>query len=88
MEPFWIANIVGAFACVDHAQSGIEYFDDGAIRFIDKLGLTPMSGGSYPPIFRLAEFLPVIIVSDVVKEALAAHQITGFTFYRPEDFSL
>jgi hypothetical protein len=73
---------------VDHSQSDLDYYDDGKIRFIDKLALTPMPGSKHARIFRLAEFLPVMIVSDVLKNALTEQKITGFTFYKPEDFSL
>jgi hypothetical protein len=88
LSPYWIANILGKIACVDHSQSDLDYYDDGKIRFIDKLALTPMPGSKHARIFRLAEFLPVMIVSDMLKNALTEHKITGFTFYKPEDFSL
>lgn len=88
LSPYWIANIVGRFSCVDHEKSDLDYYNDGSIQFIDKLVLKPIPGGNYARIFRLAEFLPVMIVSDILKNALTEQNITGFTFYRPEDFSL
>lgn len=88
LSPYWIANITETFGCVDHQQSDLDYYNDGSIQFIDKLVLTHIPGGNHARIFRLAEFLPVMIVSDIVKNALTGNGITGFTFYRPEDFSL
>lgn len=87
-EPYWIGNIVGKHSCVDHDNSELEYFADGDIEFIDKLALIPMQEGEYGDIFRLAEFLPLIVVSDRLKVSLQEAGIKGFTFYKPEDFSL
>lgn len=86
--PFWIANIIGKHACIDYDASDIEYFDDGGIEFIDKLVLKSMNEEPYGHIFRLAEFLPVILVSHALKDALEQSAVTGFTFYKPEEFSL
>lgn len=86
--PFWIANIIGKHASIDHDASDLDYFDDGGIEFIDKLVLKSMKEEAYGHIFRLAEFLPVILVSDALKVALELSAVTGFTFYKPEEFSL
>ena len=67
LQPYWIANIIGKVACVDHDQSELEYYNDGQIRFIDKLVLIPTKSTKYGHIFRLAEFLPVIIISETLK---------------------
>jgi len=88
LRPYWIANVVGKAACVDHGRSELEYGDDGQIRFIDKLALVAMEGLPHGHIFRLAEFLPLLLVSEPLKNALIERGITGFTHYRPEDFSL
>lgn len=88
LAPFWIANIVGRSACVDHDLSDMDYYPDGDIRFIDRLALTPMADEEGPRIFRMAEFLPAMIANDAVKDAIVEQRITGFSFYRPEDFSL
>jgi hypothetical protein len=88
LEPYWIANIVGKIACVDQEKSELEYYEDGQIKFIDKLVFKPMKDLQYGHIFRYAEFLPVIVVSDELKNALQGHDVSGFAFYRPEEFSL
>jgi hypothetical protein len=84
--PYWIANVIGAVACVDHARSELDFHQDGGIRYIDSLALRTDAG--LPRMFRLAEFLPLIIVGDEVRQMLVAHRITGFAFYRPGEFSL
>ena len=88
LVPYWIANIIGKVACVDRAGSSLVCFDDGQIQFIDKLVLLPMTDGQHGHIFRLAEFLPAIVISDALKEALTDSGVTGFTYYKPEEFSL
>jgi len=88
LTPYWIANIVGKIACVDKEKSELEYYDDGQIKFIDKLALKPMQHLQYGHMFRCAEFLPVIMVSEELKAALQARRISGFRYYLPEEFSL
>jgi len=39
-------------------------------------------------IFRLSEFLPILIISDSLKTALIQNNVTGFKIYKPELFSL
>jgi len=85
---YFIANVVGKYACVDQGASEVDYFDDGDIEFIDKLVLSLDKNIDYGHIFRLAEFPPVLVISDALKQALEDTAITGFKIYKPEEFSL
>lgn len=87
-EDYWIANVVGKHECVDQERSELELFGDGAIMFIDGLVLEPDAATEYGHIFRLAEFPPVLVISDDLKRSLERADVTGFRIYRPEEFSL
>lgn len=87
-DSYFIANIIGKYACVDDAGSELEYFDDGDIQFIDKLALDLAPQTDYGHIFRLGEFPPILVISDLLKQRLEASGVTGIKIYRPEDFSL
>ena len=87
-QDYCIANVVGKYACVDKEASELDLFDDGDIQFIDKLVLNLNSEDDYEHIFRLAEFPPILIISDILKTALIKNNITGFKIYKPESFSL
>ena len=84
---YYIANVIGLIDCIDHEKSKLVIDeDDGDIEFIDKMVLKDPGNEGYPDIFRISEFLPIIIVSDSVKMALKS--FSGFIFYKPEDYSL
>lgn len=85
---YCIANVVGKFACVDESESELEYYDDGDIEFIDKLSLELDDETDYGHIFRLAEFPPILVISDALKKGLESAAVTGFKIYKPEEFSL
>ncbi len=87
-EEYCFANIVGKFSCVDFEESELELYDDGDIQFIDKLVLNLSDDIDYGHIFRLAEFLPIVVISDELKQALEESGATGFKLYAPEDFEL
>ena len=85
---YFIANIIGKRSCLNKSMSEIEYYDNGDVQFIDKLSLNLHEGDNYGNIFRLAEFLPILIVSDKLKNSLEENSVSGFSFYKPEGFSL
>ncbi len=87
-ENYYVANIIGSYACVDHAESELELFDDGSIEFIDKLVLKLDERNDYEHVFRLAEFPALLIISQMLKDSLLESKITGFKFYEPSEFSL
>lgn len=87
-ESYCIANIVGKLACVDKAESELDLFDDGEIEFIDKLTLDLDPDTDYGHIFRLAEFPPILVISDLLKTKIEDAKLTGFKIYKPEEFSL
>ncbi|NRD74008.1 hypothetical protein HQQ94_12315 [Shewanella sp. VB17] len=85
---YYLANVIGAFECVDYEHSDIELWPNGKIEQIDALAFIDTSEMDLPPIFRLSSFLPLVIVNDEIKQAFEANNITGFKFYKPEDFYL
>jgi hypothetical protein len=87
-ENYCIANVIGKYACVDHQESELEYFDDGDIQFIDKLVLNLEEGNDHGHIFRLAEFPALLMISQQLKDMIVESNITGFKIYKPEEFSL
>jgi len=82
-----VFNVIGAVACIDFARSDVERRASGAIRFINKLILRDDLTDA-PPIFRAAEFLPVMFVVDHVKTAIEAAGVRGLRMVRPEQFRL
>ena len=87
-QDYVIANIIGKVDCLDYARSELELDEEGQIQYIDSLSIKDANNKDYGNIFRLSAFLPVIIVSTHIKEAMEQNGITGITFYRPEEFSL
>lgn len=85
---YWLANIVGKRWCVDKSLSELDLFDDGDIRFIDKLVLSLDKNTYYGHIFRMEEFISLLVISDELKMALEDSGVTGFGIYKPEEFSL
>ncbi len=83
---YQIANVFEKHACVDFERSELELRKNGSIRFIDRLGLNVSK--DYGPIFRIAEFHPLLVVSDELKQALEDHQVTGLSISPSEDFEL
>lgn len=82
-----LANILGAVSCIDAGQSDIEYGPDGAIHFIESLVLDASRIRGLL-MFRLQEYLPIIVVHETVKERLEEAGISGVKFYRPEEYIL
>lgn len=82
-----MTNIIGHYDIIDYEKSELD-MDDNGIEFIDSLSFIDTSELELPPIFRLSSFLPLIIVDDHIREAFEHHNITGFTFYKPEEFYL
>lgn len=87
-DDYFLANIVGKYACVDKDKSELEYFSDGEIEFIDSLALDLDPAVDYGHIFRLAEFPTLIVISTKLKENLEEAAVTGFKIYAPAEFSL
>ncbi|WP_322288682.1 imm11 family protein [Aquimarina sp. 2201CG5-10] len=87
-EDYKIANIIGQIECVDKKNSELEFYADGEIEFIDKLVLNLEKDKHYGHIFRLSEFLPLIVISNSLKTKIEEEKITGFKIYAPKDFCL
>ncbi|NYZ69986.1 hypothetical protein H0A36_28640 [Endozoicomonas sp. SM1973] len=82
-----IANIIGAVNCLDYDNCDLVLSSTGSILFIEKLAFIDLDEDKLPEIFRLGEFLPLIVVNDRIKQEFEAEGFTGFVFYRPEDYS-
>lgn len=87
-EEYVISNIIGIISCVDKVKSELELYDDGEIKFIDKLVLNLDENKDYGHIFRLCEFSPIIVISTTLKLMIEAANIKGVKIYAPEDFDL
>jgi hypothetical protein len=85
-EGYNIVNILGVVDCVDRVASDLEYFDSGDIEFVNKLVLDETKIPSELDIFRLAGRTTMVIVSQVVKDAIIGAGMTGCVFYKPEDY--
>lgn len=83
-----LINIIGDADIVDYEKSDITLRRPKKIKFIESLSFIDTSDMPLPYIFRLTSFLPLIIAHNRVKQAFEANNITGFTFYKPEEFSL
>ncbi|WP_299494176.1 DUF1629 domain-containing protein [uncultured Shewanella sp.] len=83
-----LINIIGDADIVDYDKSDITLNSPGDIMLIDSLSFIDTSDIPLPYVFRLTSFLPLIIAHDKVKQAFETNNITGFTFYKPEDFYL
>ncbi len=73
---------------MDYDKSDVRLYGVNEIEFIDSLSFIDTSDMLLPYIFRLTSFLPLVIAHDKVKQAFEANNITGFTFYKPEEFYL
>ncbi|MDE1465505.1 imm11 family protein [Spartinivicinus poritis] len=82
-----IANVIGTVNCLDYDNCDLELSSTGSILFIEKLAFINLDEDKLPEIFRLGEFLPLIVVNDRIKQAFEAEGFTGFVFYKPEDYS-
>lgn len=81
-----IANIVGVVDCVNRELSDLEYFDDGDIEFVNRLVLDEEAIPAGLDIFRLAGRTTMVVLSQVLKDAIVGAGMTGFVFYKPEDY--
>lgn len=86
LNGYKIANIIGTVDCINREESDLEYFDDGDVEFINKLVLDEDKVPSELDIFRLSGRTTMVLVSQVVKDAIAGAKMTGCVFYKPEDY--
>ena len=80
-KPFYFIHVMEVIDCVDHAQSEIEYYDDGRVASIERYCLkpkllvgkhifrTPMASGSY------------LLVDDVFRQVVEGHKLKGLEFH-------
>jgi len=84
-DDYKIANIIGIVNCIDYDNSELEYFPDGGVMFFDKLVLDENKIKGLL-IFRLYDFLPIIVVHKKIKEIFEKNSISGIKFYLPEEY--
>jgi len=82
-----IVNIVGVVNCIDYENSRLEYYPDGGVMFIDELVLDESKIKDLI-MFRLYDFLPLIVVHKKVKDMFEQNSISGVKFYLPGEFQL
>ena len=83
-----LINIAGDADIIDYEKSDVVLRRPGNIKRIRSLSFIDTSDMTLPYVFRLTSFLPLIIAHDRIKQAFDTNKITGFTFYKPEGFSL
>lgn len=91
IEGYYIMNVIGSFDPIDYDKTDITYIDiPGGKRIGDFSSLTfiPMDDLKLPKIFRLKPYMPIMVADSSVKEAFEKNYITGFKFYKPEEYSL
>jgi hypothetical protein len=80
-KPFYLIHVMEIIDCVDHAQSDIDYYDDGRVSSIDRYSLKPeLLDGKH--IFRtpLASGSD-LLVDDVFREVVESHKLKGLKFH-------
>ena len=80
-KPFYLIHVMEVIDCVDHAQSEIEYYDDGRVASIERYCLKPeVLVGKH--IFRtpLASGSD-LLVDDVFRQVVEGHKLKGLEFH-------
>lgn len=85
---YWAFNVVGLVACADMARSSLMGTNDSGMGDIDfdALVIDEAKAGDRP-LFRLAESVSAIVVSERVRAAVEAAGIPGMVFYGPGTWS-
>ncbi len=82
-----IANVVGLADCVDEEKSDLEYFQDGDIKFVNRMVFDESKIPGELRIFRLAKMTVLPVIHQSVKDAIENARLTGCLFYHPEDYT-
>lgn len=87
---YFFSNIVGAYSVINMELSEVEESDirEGMIVEINSLVLKEIDEDEYPSIFMFKEQSGLILVKEHVKEAIEKTGLTGFSFYKPEEYSM
>jgi len=90
IHDYQTVNIIGRIKCFDFEKSDFEIDeDDGSIRFIDKLVLDEkVIQQTDLKLFRPADFSSIVLAHESVKNLIEANNISGVSFYHPEEFVL
>jgi hypothetical protein len=83
-----VANVVGRVGCVDREASRLvtDEVDPTIIEFVDVLVFDEKAAGPFD-VFRPVELPHLVVVSDRVKAACEAAQITGVRFQAVTEYS-
>lgn len=86
-EKYWIANILTSISCLDREKSKITSFPrpPHAIRTIKKLVLKPIADDA-PELFHMEELPAVLLVSDVLRQAIEAVSEAAGRFIAIKDY--
>lgn len=84
---YWIANVVTNVSCLDRDKSKITTFQTRpqAIKTIKKLVLKPIEDDA-PQVFHMQELPPVLLLSDVLRQALQAASESAGEFVRSDKY--
>ena len=86
-EKYWIANVLTAIECVDREKSKLKTFPKPphTIKGVSKLVLKPI-GDDAPPLFRIAELTPDMLVQESLRKELEAASKSAGKFIRVQDY--
>lgn len=79
---YYFINPLGAFECVDHEASSIDYFegDPNMVLGINRLVLDPRKLVGGPPLFRLAVAHDRYLIDAPLHDAIVSRGFTNFSF--------
>ena len=82
---YQIANIIGVVKCIDMEKSEFRLDVNNRIESIKKLVLDQDElWNTDLPIFRIAEYFPIVLVHNILKEAFEKEGVTGLGYMKPE----
>lgn len=82
---YWLANIIGLAACVDRDNSTFEPRELGVGLELESFTIDPAKAPEQP-IFRLAEDATLVVITEELKQHLAAVGLRGVRFQKTESF--
>lgn len=87
-EEYFAANVLGRAACMDMERSSFtpSLIDPAQVQSIDELQLDPSRLPDLK-LFRLAEYLPLVLADESVKEAVEKARLRGVEFVPADGYS-
>lgn len=81
-----LVNILDLIDCIDTKNSELKYFESGNIKRITKLVIDENLIPSNQKIFRLSKRKNLIFVHESIKDTIKQNGLTGFVFYKSEEY--